>query len=213
MDKLELIEKLSEEGAAKPLPHPFKQSLIWIVGIIVFMGAVISIEGFRFDINEKIQSLPFILEIILLLATGISALTISIYDSRPAGLPSNKLRAIPFILIVIWFYAAYSESMYMLNMENFIQSVKSDGYMCTCHILLVTVLPLFILFYFIRMGASVHQGWTGGMATLGVCSFTYLFMRFVEANDDIVHLLVWHALPIVIFCLISIKVSKKFLHW
>lgn len=213
MNTDDLIQKLSEEGAAKPLIHPFKQSLIWVTGIIIFMGAVISIEGLRYDISEKMQSFSFMMEIILLLATGITATSISIYDSRPDGIPNKYLRIVPFVFLAVWFYFAYSGSMYMLSIDNFIESIQGKGYMCTCHILLVTVLPLFILFYFIRMGATVRQGWTGGMATLGVTSFTYLFMRFVEANDDIVHLITWHAIPIVLMCLLSIFISRKVLRW
>lgn len=213
MNKDELIQNLSEKGLSKPLPHPFKQSLAWIVCILLYMIVAATVEGFRFDINSKLQSITFIAEILLLLAISFSATIISIYYSRPDNLSYKPLRFIPFLLLVIWFFVAYSDSMYMLSVDNFIASLKSKGFMCTCHIMLITALPLIILFFFLRMGASVQHGWAGAMATLGITSFTYLFMRLIEPNDDIVHLITWHAFPIILMCLLAIKLSKLLLKW
>lgn len=213
MDTNDLIAKLSSEGADKPLPNPLLQSVKWIIGTVLFLAAIASIEGFRFDITERLLSFPFILESILIVLVGASATTIAFYDARPDGLPNKQLRILPFVFLGLWLAVIIFTDANTYNDDSLALAFDLMGAMCMCHMVAVTVIPALIVFYFLKLGASVKQGWTATMGVLGISSFSFLFMRYVEAGDDIAHIMVWHALPILVMCLIAIKLSKFLLRW
>lgn len=213
METNDLIAKLSKEGASKPLPNPLLQSAKWIIGSLLFLAAVASYKGFRFDIAEKLQSIPFVMESILILLIGTSATIVSFYDARPDGLPKSYVRVLPFIFMVGWLGVIIFTDANTYNDNSLALAFNKMGALCMCHMVAVMVLPAFIVFYFLRLGASVKQGWTATMAVLGISSFSFLFMRYVEPADDIAHILTWHALPILVMCLVAIKLSKSLLRW
>jgi hypothetical protein len=213
MDTEDLIKKLSEEGIEKPMLSPLKQASMSILGTVVFMSALASYSGLRFDIGDKVHDLAFVLETVCLFVLGVLSTIASFYYARPDGPPNKFIRYAPVVMIPVWFGLAYHNSMYMLGLDNIMRAFNGDGIMCACHILFVTVVPLFVLFYFLKLGASVQHNWAGATSSLGITSFAYLFMRYVEPIDDLAHLMIWHALPILLVCALSVGISKLVFKW
>jgi len=51
------------------------------------------------------------------------------------------------------------------------------------------------------------------MAGLAVAALAYFWLRLIESNDVIFHLVVWHFLPIILLSLAGMWIGKTWLKW
>ncbi|NNE37337.1 MAG: DUF1109 family protein, partial [Gammaproteobacteria bacterium] len=96
---------------------------------------------------------------------------------------------------------------------NLINSVALVEVHCPIHIIGFSAIPAVVIFFLVRMGAVIRIYWAGVMSALSVTAFAYLFMRLVESNDNPAHLIIWHAIPILVLCLVGMYAGKKTLRW
>ena len=212
MNTDQLIDKLVAEGAHKPLPHPMLQALFWLTGTLVYLAALSGYNGFRADIAEKFAETLYFAEVTLLSLTAMSAALAALYLSRPDCRQMPWIKYVPFGFLVFWAAVAFTESE-MLNVTNIFYTVTLCEFDCLWYIFLFSTPPGIALFLVIRAGAPVQCYWAGTMATLSVTAFGYLCMRFVEMNDNPAHLLVWHALPVMMMCIAGMIAGKYALRW
>ncbi|NNE38983.1 MAG: DUF1109 family protein, partial [Gammaproteobacteria bacterium] len=110
METNELIQQISDEGANKPLWHPFQQSMIWVVGIIIYLFVFLLFDGFRSDISDKINSSEFIIELALLFTVGMTASFAAFCLARPDDFQLSWIKYLPIILLVVWAIYAFSSA-------------------------------------------------------------------------------------------------------
>jgi hypothetical protein len=113
---------------------------------------------------------------------------------------------IPWAIVALFFAPEF-------NSENFLSVFTLSQCECPWHLFLISAPPGVVIFLIARQGASTECLWTGSMATLAVTSFGYLCMRLIEQNDNPAHLIVWHALPILLMCLAGMFLGKFVLKW
>ena len=212
MNTDQLIDNLVAEGAQKPLPHPMKQALFWIIGTLVYLAAFSVYKGFRVDIAVKFAEPLYIAELVFMSLTAISAAWAALCLSRPDCYQMPWIKYVPFDFLVLWAAVAFlgSES---LNGAHIFHTVALCQFDCPWNIFLFSLPPGIALFFLIRKGAPIQLYWAGSMATLSVTAFGYLSMRLVEMNDNPAHLLVWHALPVMVMSIAGILAGKYTLRW
>jgi len=213
MNTEDLIQKLVNEGPQKPMPHPMQQTMIWLLGMLTYLLLFSLYSGFRSDISEKLSELSYIFEMILLLGLGITAALSAFCLSRPDGHQMPWLKYVPFGFLLVWTMTAFSGSTEQISLQNLVHSMSLSQFDCPLYIILFSVPPGIALFFLVRMGVTTQCYWAGSMATLSVTTFGYLLMRLIEGNDNPIHLIVWHALPIMIICLIGMVFGKILLTW
>jgi hypothetical protein len=212
MNTDQLIDKLVAEGAQKPLPHPMKQALFWLLGTLVYLAAFSFYMGFRADIAAKFAEPLYIAELVLMSLTAISAGWAALCLSRPDCCQMPWIKYVPFDFLVLWAAVAFlgAEN---LNGTTILHTATLCQFDCPWHIFLFSLGPGIALFFLVRKGAPVQPYWAGTMATLSVTAFGYLCMRLVEMNDNPAHLLVWHALPVMIMSIAGMLAGKYTLRW
>ena len=213
METSDLIKKFVDEGAGKPLLNPMQQSILWIAGILLYLFVFLFFDGFRPGLGEKLSLPEFILELGILFLVGTSATFAAFCLSRPDTLQLPWIRYAPFPLLLIWALVAFASKTENLGPGQLWNSVSLGQFDCPLHILLFSTLPGIFIFLLVRMGAAIRYYWAGVMSTLSVTAFAYFFMRLVEDNDNPAHLLIWHALPIFLMCLIGMFAGRKALRW
>ncbi len=213
METHKLIDKFVEEGATRPLKHPMSQALLWMSGLILYMFIFMFFDGFRPNLMQKIQSPGFIFELIVLCLLGSSASLAAFCLSRPDGFQMPWIKYLPLPLFVVWAVTAFIGSGDQIGFRNLLHSMTLGQFDCPWHILFFSGIPGVAIFVLIRMGASIRYYWAGFMATLSVTSLAYLFMRLVEDNDNPAHLIVWHAMPIFLMCLVGMYAGRYALKW
>jgi hypothetical protein len=207
-----LIDELVAEGAQKPLPHPMKQAMIWLIGTLIYLAAFSVYMGFRADIAVKFADPLYIAELVFMSLTAISAGWAALCLSRPDCFQMPWIKYVPFDFLVFWAAVAFlgAEN---LNGAQIFHTATLCQFDCPWHILLFSLPPGIALFLLVRKGAPVQLYWAGSMATLSVTAFAYMCMRLLEMNDNPAHLLVWHTLPVMILSLAGMLAGKFTLRW
>jgi len=213
MDTEQLIQNMIDDGPRKPLPHPMKQTMFWVIGTVLFLATLSGYLGLRGDIAEKFSEPSYFIEILSLFGLGVSSALAAFCLSRPDGHQMPWLKFVPFGFVVAWAIAAFSGSTAEINMVGLFHAMTLGRFDCIWHILLFSLLPGLALFLIVRKGATIQCCWAGTMATLSATSFGYSLMRFLEQNDNPAHLIVWHALPIVLICMVGMVIGKFALKW
>jgi hypothetical protein len=213
METQKLISQFVDEGAARPLKHPLYQALLWMTGLILYLIVFMFFDGFRPNLMEKLQDLGFIIELLVLCLLGGSASFAAFCLSRPDSFQMSWVNYLPIPLVFIWMLTAFIGAGDEIAIRNLLHSITLGQFDCPWHILFFSSVPGIVMFVLIRMGASIRYYWAGFMATLSVTSLAYLFMRFVEDNDNPAHLIVWHALPIFLMCLVGMYAGRYALKW
>jgi len=208
-----LVADMVAEGAKKPLPHPLKQLALWLVfTAVAFLLVIATYSGFRADIAQKLAEPVYILELALLFLMAHSAAFAALCLSRPDCHQMPRIRYIPFGFLFFWAITAFAGAS-NISWTNICYTVSLGQVDCLWHILLVSALPGIAMFLMIRKGAPIECCWAGTMATWSVTSLAYLYMRLIEMTDNPLHLIVWHALPIVTMCMLGMIAGKYFLRW
>ncbi|PJB72030.1 MAG: hypothetical protein CO093_03885 [Alphaproteobacteria bacterium CG_4_9_14_3_um_filter_47_13] len=213
MDTDDLIGKLAEEGARKPLLHPVKQTFFWLTGAMLYLVMFAGVSGFRTDIVTKLEQPLYIAELGLLFAMAVTASLAAFYLSRPDNCQKSWIKYLPFGFTVLWAFVAFANGAGDVGFENLYHFVMLCQFDCPLHILLFSVPPGIAMFLLVRKGATIQCCWAGSMAVWSVTSFGYLCMRLIESNDDPAHLIVWHALPMLFMCMTGILIGKAVLRW
>ena len=89
----------------------------------------------------------------------------------------------------------------------------NHGIECSLCITMFSLIPGLALFLILRRYATAHPRLTGTLALLASASFGHLALQFAEANDSLLHLCLWHVLPILIIGYIGGWLGQKFLSW
>lgn len=213
METQRLIKTFVEEGAAAPLIHPVYQALLWMSGLCLYLLIFMYFDGFRPNLMQKLQNPGFIFELVILCLLGGSASLAAFCLSRPDSFQLPWVQYLPFLLFFVWGVTAFIGAGDEIAISNLLHSMTLGQFDCPWHILFFSCVPGIVIFVLIRMGASIHYYWAGFMATFSVTSLAYLFMRLVEDNDNPAHLIVWHALPIFLMCLLGMYAGRYALKW
>lgn len=213
MNTEQLISQLVNEGAQEPLPHPVKQTMMWLLVAFLYLGGLALYFGFRADIADQLSNVFIDLELVLLLGMAVSAALAAFCLSRPDGHQKPWIKYIPFAFLLPWAIAAFAGSAHDLQLANILHAMTLNKFGCPWHIVLFSAPPGIVMFLALRKGATIRCCWAGSMAAWSVSAFAYMLMRLIEQNDDPAHLLVWHVLPIVLICMVGMMIGKFALRW
>jgi len=211
MDTIEqLIKTLTEDDTKlRPAPHPFMQSLKWIVAAAAYLAIALVFSGLRPDIMHVIENKWFIVELVALfgifVATSVSSSLLAFPDLHQkriitfAPIPMFAL----FLLVIFFAWSA----------DNLPAFLPEHTYECTYCIMIVSLLPAIWTFYSLRKYASIHYRLAGGLALLSASSIGALWLRLYEVNDSIIHVVEWHYLPMLVVGFIGLWLGEIILKW
>ncbi|MBI2605071.1 MAG: DUF1109 family protein [Deltaproteobacteria bacterium] len=187
-------EKLIEELvlASKPvkrLDSPVSRFSRWLLFSISCVTAATLLCGLRSDLSLAIGRAGFSLQAVsalgLAVLSALSAFILSVPDRKRLW-----LWAIPLITLVLWFGAIGREFLVAENVQGGI------GFSCARDIVLFALLPGMLLFWMLRRAAALEPGRVGVLAALAVAALGAAGIQFICMNDDPLHALLWHWLPV-----------------
>ncbi len=204
-----LITSLCEDASAeKPLRHPLLRGLSWILFSALYLTALLLIVGMRHDLSEKIYDLRFLFEIGLMGFIGLSAAICSVYLCVPDMRGRNWMISLPFsglALFTIW---------------NIVHITSDDLVMPKLHMdhcmgegAFMSVIPLAILFFLVRKGATTRPIMMAVMNIISVTSIAYIGLRFTCAMDTVGHATVSHILPYALVGVLLAAAARKLYKW
>lgn len=216
----DLIAQLAKqvETPVKRIGSPLSRFIRFVIVSFLILGSVFIVSDVIFglgiirqDIKDVITTPLFILELILGTLTALAAAWSAFVLSIPDGKYNKYVKIIPIILFLVLLVVVLSTK--TTDTESILVECMHMSYICAVEIIAFAAIPGIILFLMVRKAATVSQNWLGFMGILSTTSIGYVCQRFIEANDDLYHLLIWHIIPVFICSLVGIMVGKLTLKW
>lgn len=205
-----LIGNLTEElEPTKPMAHPFIRMMPWCALVLVYVYLVVEYVGVRHDLGAKLTDPRFIFEISIISFVGITALISSNYLCVPDMRGRSWMIALPFTglgLFSIWsvIHAIMIEGEHMPQLH--IDHCMGEG-------AFMAVIPLAMLLFMMRKGATTRPLLMASMNVLTVISISYIGLRMTCAMDSVGHTVVGHLLPYIGIGLVLGLAARKLYKW
>lgn len=196
----DLIKNLQKEGAKKPLTKPIFSILSSCLIMVIYFAILLYLFGIRDDFLAKINQVKFQLEIAFLtLCSLLSCACLNLL--RLPDFSERKLVKYPYIFFFLSFLGIIIYE--IITQNNHLPILcGADGKSCLISILLLSLFPLILTIKILKNG--VITNFIFSSLAIGICSgsLSYLLLRMSHKTENIMHLVIWHLLPIilVIFC-------------
>lgn len=211
----DLIEQLSQEAVFKQnirTPAWWAVRLMCILFLYAF-GAQFFL-GVRPDIALQLTRPFFAFEIILLAGITVSAALSCVFVMFPDMYQTQGILKAPYLFFAaLMLLLSYQLVFWADDIRMVIPPRGGHAMECALCIAAVALIPSALIFALLRKGASVTPLHAGFFAVLTATGIGCLTLRIAEANDSLVHLVLWHYLPTLIFASCGAVLAKSLLKW
>lgn len=171
-------------------PRPLIGFCAWAAASIPLFGAGALLVGIRPDLLSRWAEPRFLLEagLVLCLAGSavFAALALSVPDRRKPW-----LQVLPIAALICWTAVAA----YMAASE--VDAQPGAGLACLRNILALSLAPGALIYRALSKAAPFRSDLIGFLAGIGVSALGYLATRITCRNDDPLHVLLFHFLPVI----------------
>ena len=214
MNTEELIEKLSQETSGKAtLRSPMYYGLCLIATLLLYAIGSFFFFDVRSDIAIQFGRFSYLLEIVLLIFLVLSSAFAAIFSMYPDAHQKPLIIKIPYAVFALLTTFIIVQVVAMPFDPRMVLLSDDHGIQCALCIAAVSFLPSILIFGLLRKGASVTPLFAGSFAVLAVAALGSLVLRLTEANDSLMHIALWHYVPILIFSVIGAILGKWLLRW
>ncbi len=203
-----LIHNLALEcRPVRPIGHPIKRFLIWILSSTLLLAAGIIILSPPQDILESILTTTFLVPAVSMLAISL----ISALSAFVLSVPDAEARKLDIVSIAV-LIGSFAVMAYMFAISDPIDS--RPGFRCILKIVGLSIPPGAVLFYMLKRAAPMNSRLTGLLAGFGALSLGGLGVQFVCHRSELfAHLVVWHFLPMCVLALTGIVIGNRMFRW
>jgi hypothetical protein len=199
-----LIRKIaSDVSPVKPLALPSFQLLRWLAISSAYASLGVAFIGFRQNISTEMARSSFLLEVLLPLSLAIT----SSASALALGIPGKKRvwhRAAPLTALlfcgIAFAYLIYSAP----------EAHPGAGIRCARNVLALSLAPAMFSFFYLRKAACMRPRGALLLSGFGASAFASAATRFICPNEDPLHFLIWHFLPVLLFGIGGYFLGKKF---
>jgi hypothetical protein len=204
-----LIASLADGLEPTPARGFAAKLAMWLACAAGYVAVLLAFLGVRPDLLLKMHSFLFAGEIMLLalivISCALSAMVLSFPDMQQKRyivfLPVVPVALFVGLLAVSWLH------------DTPPSPEPLHGFECLRCIALFSLLPVAGLLLLMRRQATTHSLLAGAVAMLAASSLGCLTLRLSEDTDSIAHIVKWHYLPIMAFCILGMWCGKKALKW
>ena len=209
----ELIASLSDKAVSAPsLPAPAR---LWILAMALFTayGAIVVmiLGGPRADIAGFISHPLIMLEFSLMIALLGTSLWSSICYIYPDQYGQPMITSLPMILLAL-LLATLVIQVDNVDMSGLMAAMPHHVECLSC-IAFATIIPATALFILTQKGATTTPTHSGCCALLASASIGCIALRLTEVTSDMMHLLLSHYAPIMLFAGIGVVLGRAVLKW
>lgn len=207
-----LIQNLAETAApVRRLAPPSTRTAIWLAIAIPYIALVVYVVSPRADLLGKFSEIPYVLEQLAALTTGIAAAAAAFASTIPGY--SRKMLLLPFLPLAVWLGTLGHGCV-----QDWIQfgasglTLKPDWF-CFPAIVLVGAVPAIAMAVMLRRGAPLTPSITvalGGLAAAGLGNFG---LRLFHAQDASLMVLVWQVGSVAVLTMAAACAGRLLLNW
>jgi hypothetical protein len=173
-----------------PLPSPGRRAMAWFGLAFAFAAAAVGLFGARPDVFARLTQPDYLWTSILTLTASILAGIVTLVLAIPGAERTALLRRLTVVVLVMW---AVTMTWSVLAAGRGLP-ITTDPHWpaCFARVVLVSLVPLTVLFGMVRRAAPLRLGWTAGLGAAAAASVGALAVQLVCPIDDAGHAFLGH---------------------
>lgn len=192
-ERPDLISQLvAEAHPVRRLWSPTQRLVAW-VGLASVLGLGVLVVGARHDLGVRLRDPAFLLEVGTLAFAGVWMASQALRHAVP-GMGPDRFRGIVGLGGVAGMLLLREPIQTALSLDAFVQL----GAPCASTAVGLAAGPWAALVIALRRGAPLSAARAGALAGGAAAVLAFMLLRLRCPLDDLLHVLVWHALPVVV---------------
>jgi hypothetical protein len=204
----ELLGPLIDE--MQPVRRVWPVSVRFALWLIVELGllATVALAFPRDDLGARLHDIRYILELGFFSSAGIIAALLALRTAIPGREASRvELLALGSLAIAAVVLVTRGQVRTDLTLNAFVD----EGVRCLLCTTVLAALPWALLFWAVRRGAPLPVETAGGLIGAAAFCFAFAATRLGCPDDGVLHVLVWHVLPVALGACLSIFAGTAWL--
>ena len=186
------------------LASPARRTLYFALPSMFVTALLAAHSGVRTDLDAKLTDLTFALETLSLMALFVGAGLAALTSVIPGAALKSPLRvtilaAGAWLLLLAAGFIATSIGGSPTSVSD--PAFVVSGFACVRRTLFLAAPPAFLMLAMVRRSAPAHSQLTGALVALSAAGLAILGTRLVCYKDEALHVLSWHAVPVLAFAL------------
>jgi hypothetical protein len=184
----------------------------WFVVALASLGLVMVLMGVRRELGDAADRADFAIEAALLIVTALSAAVGALMVSIPGADRGKLVRSLPIVIgttTIVW---ALGELL-MASATGAPTGRLTFAWHCVYKTASVAAIPSVMLFVMIKRAAPLHAARAGFLAILATAAVGVLGANIICPNDRPLHMLLWHAAPLMLFAALGAGLGTWLLRW
>jgi hypothetical protein len=180
---------------------------LWSVGVRLGLWLLLEVGVLAWvithtdnDFIEKLRQPIYAIEILLFATAAIISATLALRSAIPGRALGASEGTLAAVLVLT---GAALVAAGPMNTTNPLGDFVRAGLPCARGTWMLAALPLLLLWWMVRRGASMRGGLSGLLVGAGALFFSFAMMRIACPIDEPLHVLTWHLLPAVALIALS----------
>lgn len=192
-DRSDLIARLvAEAHPVRRLWSPGRRLTVWLGIALVFLGGILVLNP-RHDLTVRMREPLFVLELVTLSLVGVLLAAQALRQAVP-GMGGERLAGIVGGAVLGGALLLRQPVQMALSMDAFV----ALGVPCAGTVLGLAAGPWVALVIALRRGAPLSAARAGALAGGAAAVLAFLLLRLSCPVDELLHVVVWHGLPVVV---------------
>jgi hypothetical protein len=191
---------------------------LWSVGVRLGLWMVLEVGVLawvathtRNDFMQKLQQPVYAIEVLFVVAAAIISAALALRSA----IPGRALRASEATLATVLVLAG---TLLVAAVEPIDAATSLGGFVrvglpCAYGIGIFAALPLLLLWWMVRRGASMRGALSGLLAGAGASFYSFAMLRLECPIDEPLHILAWHLLPALALTALSTLAGSRWLRF
>lgn len=206
----QLISRLcNEHSEVKCLGCPYKRAVTMILIVFIYNAVMVLLDTMRGDMNQIMTSTTFLFEISLSLLISITTFIAISLMMIPDMAGKKWFLTIPMTLLgvfLMWMGTSFFD-------QGHIQEHVFPNSGCFKDGILYALLPIAIVIWKLKNGATTHSSWTIFLSIISVTFVGWISLRLVCQLDTPSHIFINHFLPFVAVGAATGLFARKYFSW
>ena len=184
----------------------------WFVIALASLGLVMILMGVRRELGDAADRADFAIEAALLIVTALSAAVGALMVSIPGADLGKLARSLPIVVgttTIVW---ALGELL-VASATGAPTGRLTFAWHCVYKTASVAAIPSVALFMMVKRAAPLHAARAGFLAILATAAVGVLGANIICPNDRPLHMLLWHAAPLMLFAGLGAGLGTWLLRW
>ncbi len=184
----------------------------WFVIALASLGLVMILMGVRRELGDAADRADFAIEAALLIVTALSAAVGALMVSIPGADLGKLARSLPIVVgttTIVW---ALGELL-VASATGAPTGRLTFAWHCVYKTASVAAIPSVVLFMMVKRAAPLHAARAGFLAILATAAVGVLGANIICPNDRPLHMLLWHAAPLMLFAALGAGLGTWLLRW